>query len=138
MKIANVRVEHQVFSLDTPFSYEIPENLNVVAGVRVSIPLNSTTLVGYVTSVEELNITKEEYEKENGFEIKSIIDVIDEKPLLNEELLDVANYMAHNTVSSLISCLQTMLPPSLKPNSSKHVSMKTAKFVIKLFVITNS
>jgi len=137
MKIANVRVEHQVFSLDTPFSYEIPENLNVVAGVRVSIPLNSTTLVGYVTSVEELNITKEEYEKVNGFEIKSIIDVIDEKPLLNEELLDVANYMAHNTVSSLISCLQTMLPPSLKPNSSKHVSMKTAKFVKVVDSFTN-
>lgn len=137
MKIANVRVEHQVFSLDTPFSYEIPENINVVAGVRVSIPLNSTTLVGYVTSVEELNITKEEYEKQNGFEIKSIIDVIDEKPLLNEELLDVANYMAHNTVSSLISCLQTMLPPSLKPNSSKHVSMKTAKFVKVVDSFTN-
>lgn len=137
MKIANVRVEHQVFSLDTPFSYEIPENLNVVAGVRVSIPLNSTTLVGYVTSVEELNITKEEYERVNGFEIKSIIDVIDEKPLLNEELLDVANYMAHNTVSSLISCLQTMLPPSLKPNSSKHVSMKTAKFVKVVGSFTN-
>lgn len=129
MKVANVRIEHQVFSLDTPFSYEIPKNKIVVAGVRVSVPFNNTALVGYVMSVEDLSITKEEYEEKNGYPIKEIIDVIDEKPLLNDELLEVAKYMAHTTVSSLISCLQTMLPPSLKPNSSKHIKMKTAKFV---------
>lgn len=129
MKIANVRIEHQVFSLDTPFSYEIPNNLNVLPGVRVGVPFNNTTLVGYVMSVEELDLTPEEYEAKNGFPIKMINEVIDEEPLLNDELLEVAKYMAHNTVSSLISCLQTMLPPSLKPNSSNHVKMKLAKYV---------
>ncbi len=129
MKIANVRIEHQVFSLDTSFSYEVPENKNVVAGVRITVPFNNTLLVGYVMSVENINITKKEYEDQNGYSIKEIIDVIDEKPLLNDELLEVAKYMAHNTVSSLISCLQTMLPPSLKPNSNKHVKMKMAKYV---------
>ena len=137
MKIANVRIEHQVFSLDTPFSYEVPNNLKVVAGVRVGVPFNNTTLVGYVMDVKDENITKEEFELQNGFPIKEINEVIDEQPLLNDELIEVAKYMAHSTVSSLISCLQTMLPPSLKPNSSNHVKMKMAKFVRVIDSLTN-
>ena len=137
MKIANVRIEHQVFSLDTPFSYEVPNNLKVVAGVRVGVPFNNTTLVGYVMDVKDENITKEEFELQNGFPIKEINEVIDEQPLLNDELIEVAKYMAHSTVSSLISCLQTMLPPSLKPNSSNHVKMRMAKFVRVIDSLTN-
>ena len=71
MKIANVRIEHQVFSLDTPFSYEIPNDLHVVSGVRVEVPFNNTNLVGYVMDVEELDITKNEYLSKYGFEIKA-------------------------------------------------------------------
>ena len=137
MKIANVRIEHQVFSLDTPFSYEVPNNLKVVAGVRVGVPFNNTTLVGYVMDVKDENITKEEFELQNGFPIKEINEVIDEQPLLNDELIEVAKYMAHSTVSSLIACLQTMLPPSLKPNSSNHVKMRMAKFVRVIDSLTN-
>lgn len=137
MKIANVRIEHQVFSLDTSFSYEVPSNMNVVSGIRVEVPFNNTTLVGYVMDVNDVNISHEEYEKENGYPLKLISEVIDEQPLLNDELLDVAKYLAHNTVSSLISCLQTMLPPSLKPNSSNHIKMKMAKFVRVIDSLTN-
>jgi len=129
MKIAKVYTEQTTLQLDKPFSYFVDENINIVKGVRVSIPFNSYSLIGYVEDIEEINISREEYEKKMGYKLKEIKEVIDEQPLLNDELISLAHYLAEYNIASLISCYQVMLPSSLKPTSSNKVEEKYFKCI---------
>ncbi|MDD3383480.1 MAG: primosomal protein N' [Bacilli bacterium] len=124
MKIAKVVIEHPIASLDIPFDYLIPNHLAVNVGIRVEVEFNSQLLVGYVVNIVNDYKTQEQFEQEAGFTLKNIINVIDDSPILNKELQDLATKMAYETVSPLISCYQAMLPPSLKPTSAKKVGIK--------------
>ena len=70
-------------------------------------------MVGYVTKTSDTDKTIEQLEEELGFEISPIVDVLDEKPLLNDELLQLADEISKYYLAPKISVLQTMLPPSL-------------------------
>lgn len=123
MYIVKVLVEHPVHSLDTTFDYLSHEPL--LKGIRVWIRFGYQKIIGYVENIEETELSQEELEKQAGFHYQYIIDVIDEEPLLNEELQDLANQLSRMTLSPRISCLQAMLPTQLKPASHQAVGMKT-------------
>ena len=118
MKIIELLIEYTNHSLDRPFSYVYFGNKPVGKGYRVLITFNNRTLVGYVLNAEETDKTKNEVEDELGFKMLEIIDVLDDKPLLDDDLLSLANALADYYLSPKISVLQTMLPPSLKPARS--------------------
>ena len=119
LNIARVLIEHPLHSLDTPFDYLIPSNLNVKKGVRVEISFSYQNIIGYVLDVITLNMTIDEYKDEYGFELKSISNVIDDESLFNYESLEIAKYMSNEYIAPLISSFQAMLPPSLKPETRK-------------------
>lgn len=131
MYIIKVLTEHPVQSLDMTFDYLYEKPLQI--GIRVMIPFNHRHIVGYVEDVEETKYTKEELEQRAGFTYQYIQEVIDEEPLLNEELRNLAHTLSKMTLSPRISCLQAMLPTQLKPASRKGVGikMKTVIHVIK-------
>ena len=118
MKLLEVLIERKVQSLNRPFSYAYFGSKEVDKGFRVLVPFANKKIVGYVISIKETNKKLEDIEKEMGFKIASIIDVIDEKPLLNEELMKLAEEIKNHYCAPLISVLQAMLPSSLKPASS--------------------
>lgn len=131
MYIVDVLVEHPINKLDRTFSYL--SNENIVAGVRVIVPFNRQKLVGYVEKVEYTDYSKEALEQMHGFNYQMIIEVIDQKPLLNNELNEVADYLAKITLSPKIACLSTMLPIQLKPNSKKGVGKKYERYVQAIY-----
>ena len=124
MKIAHVFVEHPIMHLDHTFTYRC-DTFSVQRGVRVQVPFGNTDIIGFVTSVEE--ITQEQLDQ-YSFEVKWISSVIDEEPLINEELFALADWMAKTCVAPVISCFQCMLPAKLKPRSS-HGSAKMEAWV---------
>ena len=127
MYIVKVLVEHPVHSLDTTFDYLHLEPL--LNGVRVRITFNKKSIIGYVENVESTPYTKEELEKRAGFKYHYIDEVIDEEPLLNEELTQLAFQLSKMTLSPRISALCAMLPTQLKPSSSQGVGIKMIKVV---------
>lgn len=127
MYIVKVLIEHPVHSLDTTFDYLSYDDL--VAGVRVSVRFGYQKLIGYVDQVEKTDLSKEELEKEAGFHYHFIDEVIDEEPLLNEELQQLAVQLSQMTLSPRIACLQAMLPSQLKPSSTKSVGKKWIRTV---------
>jgi primosomal protein N' (replication factor Y) len=127
MYIVSVLIEHPVQSLDTTFDYLSKEYIK--PGVRVKISFNRRLIVGYVEECYYTNQTKQELEIENGFRYLYINEVIDEEPLLNDELTALANQISKLTLSPRISCLQAMLPTQLKPASHKAVGIKYIKTV---------
>lgn len=106
-------IERPVRSLDQTYTY-LSRN-EVQSGCRVLVPFGPKQLMGFVESCKYTDKTSEQLKQENGFEIKEIIEVIDEEPFINEELHDLAFYMKDITLSTTISCFQAMLPSIIKP-----------------------
>ena len=127
MYILKVLVEHSSYQLDRTFDYL--SNDYVETGCRVSIPFGRQKIIGYVTECYQTDKTKHQLEEEKGFRYSFIIQIIDQKPLLNKELQELAKYMAKQTLSTQISCLQCMLPIQLKPKSQKTVGIKYEKVI---------
>ncbi len=118
MKLVEVLIEYSSNSLNRPFSYAYCGDKEIRIGTRVLVPFSHKNIVAYVIKVTESNLSLKEYEEKNGYQLKEIISIIDVKPLLNEELFELANKISDYYFSPLIKVLQTMLPPSLKPKAT--------------------
>lgn len=132
MQLAHVYIEHSVMDLDHTFSYRC-DGFYVVRGVRVRVPFAHTTLIGFVDHVEEV---ADNYVDTCSYEVKQILEVIDQEPLVSEELFAIANYMATTCVAPMIQCFQCMLPSKLKPKSN-HESLKQEAWVVYDKVVEN-
>ena len=131
MQIVEVLIEYAKSSLNRPFSYFYNGKKKLVKGIRVLLDFNHRDIIGYVVKVEETNKTVEEFEEEKGFSISEIKDVIDDEPLLNEELLSLLEEVSSYYLVPKISVLQSMLPPSLSPRRS---SLKAPKIAYDQFL----
>ena len=118
MVLAEVLIERNANALNRPFTYRYPFKDQLLVGVRVVVSFNHKDVVGYVTNVFSDSRDKETYQKESGFIINDIKSVLDKTPLLDDEMLQLAKEISNYYLSPLISVLQTMLPPSLKPRYS--------------------
>ena len=131
MLLVETLIEYASHSLDRPFSYIYKGNKKIERGYRVLIEFNHREIVGYVLKVSETDKTKEELEDSLGFNIGEILDVLDSSPLLNEDLLNLADQVAEYYLAPKISVLQTMLPPSLSPRRS---ALKAPKIAYEQYV----
>ena len=77
MLLAKVLIEHPIMALDLPFDYLIPPNINLQSGVRVEVEFNKQIIVGYVTKIVEDNRSLAQIEKDLGFNLKPILNVLD-------------------------------------------------------------
>lgn len=124
MKIVNCWIEHPIRNLDRTFSYYC--NDEVFPGSRVLVPFGKKELIGFVESCEEKD--PETFEREHGYALKRVKEVIDHTPLITDELHDLAMYMKEITLSTTISCFQAMLPSKIRP------SHKSEKAVMERWV----
>ena len=83
-----VLVEIKAKKIDKTFTYLVPDNLKekVVVGKRVLVPFGKQTLEGFILKIER--------NKEIDFELKNIIDVIDEEPVINSEMIELGRYIS--------------------------------------------
>lgn len=125
--LVSVLVEIKALNEKT-FTYSVPTNLIPKAklGVRVSVPFGSRSLNGLIIG----------YEKYSEYETKDIIDVLDEEPILSEELIKLGKMMSEKYICSLMSCYQCMLPSALKFNK-KDIKIKYEKYVEKINDLDN-
>ncbi|MCI5723770.1 MAG: primosomal protein N' [Erysipelotrichaceae bacterium] len=127
MKIVECWLEHPVRRLDQTYSYLYDGAIEV--GSRITIPLLNRKVTGFVESYVETDESKEEIEKRLGYRLRYILECKDQESLITDELHDLAFWMKENTLSTTISCFQTMLPSKLKPvsNDKKVVKEKWVK-----------
>ena len=126
MLVVETLIEYASHSLNRPFSYVYKGNKNIEKGFRVLIEFNHREIVGYVLNAEQTDKTVEELENDYGFHIGEIKDVLDTTPLLNDDLLQLADKVSDYYLAPKISVLQTMLPPSLSPRKSSLKAPKVA------------
>lgn len=114
--IVEVLVEIKAWKIDKTFSYHVPSALEkeIAIGKRVLVPFQKRELEGFIINI--LN--------EVAYETKDIIKVIDENPVLNEELLELGKYISKKTLCNLISAYETMLPVALKAKNGTTINKR--------------
>lgn len=88
-------------------------------GIRCWVELVNKKIVGFVAR---------SYEGEVDFDVKPIVSIIDQSPILNEELHQLAIQMSYQTLSPIIRCFQAILPNQLRPKSN-HKAIQTIDYV---------
>lgn len=91
-------------------------------GVRVWLDFNHRQVVGFVINCFEGSV---------DYEVKSVLSIIDSEPILNAELLKLAEVISYRTISPLIKVYQLMLPKPLAI-SSKMIKPKMVKMIKKI------
>ena len=119
--IVNVLVELSNKNIDKTFDYIVPFHLEskIQIGKRVTVPFGNQILEGFILGTNSTN-----YEN-----LKEIIDVVDEDIVLTKELLELGKYISNNTLSTLISAYQVMLPKALKAQNGTKINKKMVKYV---------
>ena len=116
-----------VKAVDQTFSYHVPKLLenNIKIGVRVRIPFGNMILDGFVLGISDNS-------SYDNSKIKDIINVIDEEPVLNKEMLLLGKYMSDNLLASLSSCYQVMLPKALKAEVKSNIKIKYDRYLHRI------
>ena len=114
--IIGVLVELSNKNIDKIFDYSVPDNLKdkIKVGIRVKVPFGKMELEGFVIEIKN----------SSDISVKDILDVVDDEVILNEELLELGKKIQEDTLSTLISCYQIMLPKALKAKNGMVINKK--------------
>lgn len=106
VKYANIIVDNRSSQVDRPFTYQIDSDMAhiVKEGMRVVIPFGrgNKLIKGLVISIED--------NKDLDYKIKSIVDVLDDKPLISNNLIQLSLWIKDRYLASYIDSFQPCLP----------------------------
>ena len=116
--VVEVLVEVNSFNTDKKFDYRVPTNMidKIKIGIRCEVPFGNRIINGFILGIKN----NSNYSKD----LKAIIRLLDDEVLLNDELIELAYTMKKDTLSSLIGCLEVMLPRALKVSSKNSIGKK--------------
>ena len=118
-RIAEVIVDVPTLQTNNPYEFRIPTKFqnDIEIGMRVIVPfgMGNRRVQGFITDIKDNQIFEGE--------LKEITNVMDLEPVLNQELIDLGEWMANTTFSFRISCYQTMLPAVLRATYKKVVKV---------------
>lgn len=110
--IASIAVEKTVYSFDKLFDYKIPQNLylKAKAGARVLVPFGrgNKKRQGMIMAV-----SKSDESKIGNTALKSVLSVLDDEPVLSENMLSVAKFMKEYYFCTYYDAIKTMLPAGI-------------------------
>ncbi len=114
--IATVGVENCTYGFDRLFTYRIPDALtdSVLPGCRVFVPFGKGNMKrqGFVFSV-----SVSDHDTVAG--LKDICEVLDPVPVLNEELIQVAQLLVSQTFCTYFDAVRALLPKGLSMTTVK-------------------
>ncbi len=105
--------------LDLVFTYRVPAGLEPLAGARVLVPFRQQRMTGVVVEVHD-----REPHAVGASKTKDLIEVLDTTPVLDEQRLKLARWIASYYIAPLGDVLRSMLP--LQAEFAKHVSYRIA------------
>ncbi|HRH41317.1 MAG TPA: primosomal protein N' [Pyrinomonadaceae bacterium] len=110
--------------LKQTFTYRLPENIreNVQIGSRLLVPFGKRNLTGYTV---ELHETLDESLGIEESQIKEAIELLDEEPLITEEILRLTNWTADYYSASWGEVLKASLPAGVNVETEQIVQITT-------------
>lgn len=105
---------------DTLFDYVLPTGMGPVRpGQRVRVPFGRTNrlmeaFVVQAEPTEEAERRDPEWQKARAFELKTVREILDREPLLDESLMELARWISGYYVCPLGQVLAAMVPGAVK------------------------
>ena len=116
--VAKVALDKAIGAYDKLYSYLVPDTFSGIpaCGCRVFVPFGkgNTKRIGIIFTVETC---------EDASELKSIISVIDNEPVLDAEMLKICAYMHDNVFCTYFDAVNAILPAGLKYKIDDHYSV---------------
>ena len=110
---AEVAVSGTAYSFDMLFSYAVPEKLaaKTACGCRVLVPFGkgNKRRIGVVMKLTEGDTAR----------LKPLVSLVDEEPVVSEELLRLALYLREQTFCTYYDAVKTMLPPAMSVSTKE-------------------
>ena len=131
MYLVEVYVTNASLNVNRPFTYLSKDPIQRFC--RVKVIFHHAENIAIVSDCLYTALNREELKKEKGYEMLEILEVIDEVPVISEELFDLAFWLSRTTISPLISCLNSMLPKTLK--TSRNTSGPKMIRRLQIFII---
>ncbi len=111
--IAETAVSGTAYSFDMLFSYAVPDRLAAViaCGCRVLVPFGrgNKRRIGVVMKLSQ--------GEAKG--LKSLVSLVDETPVVSEELLGLAFYLREQTFCTYFDAVKAMLPPAMSVSAKE-------------------
>ena len=103
--IAKIAVSAATFAIDKPYSYQIPEKMELKPGMRVMVPFGRSNRKseGVVLAVED----------STGEKLKFVERSLDEEPVLSDTMLRLAAFMRERYFCTCFDAIRAMLPAGL-------------------------
>ena len=103
--IAKIAVAAANFAIDKPYSYRIPQGMQVAPGVRVTVPFGrgNRRTEGIVLGLEERS--------DEG--LKTVEQCLDDAPVLNDTMLRLAAFLRNRCFCTFYDAMRAMLPAGL-------------------------
>ena len=119
-----VIIEIGVKAVDKEYVYKVPTAFldKIKVGVRVKVNFGTQLLEGFITEI--IN------NYEGNILVRDILEVVDDTPILNEEMFELADYLVNKTLCSKISAFQVMLPKALKAKNKTNMHKKFNKYSV--------
>ncbi len=107
MRYAQVCVDIKLAAIGNLLTYAVPETLDskVKVGSCVAVPLRERKVVGYVVALSDQPPPLPE-----GVKIRPVLEVLSPEPLFDEQLLQLAQWIARYYHCSLDEALQLVIP----------------------------
>ncbi|WP_394012224.1 primosomal protein N' [Anaerococcus cruorum] len=108
MIYAKVIIDSKSRFLNRAFTYHIPEKFNnkIDIAMRVLVPFGKGNKTSVAFVYEIIDTIDADYE------IKDILDIIDDRRLISEELMDLAFFMSKTYMSPIQASLKQVMPPT--------------------------
>jgi primosomal protein N' (replication factor Y) len=105
---AEVLLDLPARSAERRLTYRVPDSLrgSVRIGSRVVIPLGPRIVRGFVTALAS-------GDPSSGLQIRDVLAVVGALPLFSPQMLDLARWIAEQTISSLLEAVHCLAPPEL-------------------------
>ncbi len=118
--VVGVLVQLASQNVDKIFDYSVPKELecSIKLGIRVLVPFGKQILEGFVLEIKD----------SSELELKEIYSIVDYDIVLNKELLALGKEIQKDTLSTLISAYQVMLPKALKAKAGTTIHKKFHTF----------
>lgn len=111
MFIIECFVTNSSLNVNQLYSYYYDEDIEKYKRVNVNFAFSNTSAI-VINTIEIQSL--QEKEKELGFKLSKIIEVIDDEPIINDFQFSLAKWLSLTTISPFISCLNVMLPKALR------------------------
>jgi primosomal protein N' (replication factor Y) len=102
---AEIAVAAAVYAIDKPYSYQIPEGMTVLPGMRVTVPFGrgNRRSEGVVLSVDERCDPA----------LKPVGQLLDPKPVLSGQMLRLAAFIRERYFCTFFDAIRAMLPAGM-------------------------